>query len=250
MPALNERFNPYKLFHGSFIPEWLECRPVKECSVGAKLIYARLSRYAGKNGHCYPKIDEIALSTGFEERQVRRYLSELKELKLIESVRVGKKCTNRYFFLWHKWIAEAVSMECDRTDMSTHENSDRTDMSIPMDRTDMSAPQKENQERESNISPKNSERWNEYSKPFESRSKTGDCDEKLNKLSDSEYVHLLNQRNAYINHIKSRRKTWATCPMKNASTFLTPKYWKKAVWLIEESSSSNEKLLQKLWSEK
>ena len=39
-------FNPYKLFVGSFIPEWLERR--KEISPGAKLCYARLLRHADR----------------------------------------------------------------------------------------------------------------------------------------------------------------------------------------------------------
>jgi hypothetical protein len=47
------RINPFRLFVGSMIPNWLQCRP--EVSQGAKLAYARLAQYAGKDGGCLPE---------------------------------------------------------------------------------------------------------------------------------------------------------------------------------------------------
>jgi DNA-binding transcriptional ArsR family regulator len=228
------RINPYKMFHGSFIPEWLEERPIKEISIGAKLIYARLTRYAGKYGDCFPKLEKISESTGVSVSQVQRYIKELKKIGLIESSRLGKKCSNRYFFLEHKWMLEAIYVECDRSNMTNNEKSDRSDMTTPMDRSDMTTPQKENQERESNIS--SSFRWKEFSAPFETKSKTGECDQKLNKMSEAEYFLLLTKRDEYILYIKNKRKSWSGYPMKNAVTFLTPKYWKNAEWKIEEGA--------------
>jgi DNA-binding transcriptional ArsR family regulator len=113
---MSRRINPYKMFHGSFIPEWLEERPISEISIGAKLIYARLCRYSGKKGDCKPKVESIAKTTGIGKRQVEKYIAELKKLKLIEAVRVGRKCANRYFFLEHKWFSEALYGNCDAND--------------------------------------------------------------------------------------------------------------------------------------
>lgn len=228
------RINPYKLFHGSFIPEWLEERPTKEISLGAKLIYARLSRYAGKGGDCFPKLDEISKATGICLRQVKHYIKELKKLKLIESVQVGKKCSNRYFFLEHPWMIRAMYVESEVRDSALHGKSEVQDSALPMEVQDSALPQKENQERESNISPLFKNRWEEYSKPFESKSKTGECDKKLNRLSLKDYSHLLNQRDEYFKYVKSKRKKWNEYPMKNAATFLTLKYWKNAEWKCDE----------------
>lgn len=238
--VMSKRINPYKRFQCSLIPEWLECRSSKELSDGAKLVYARLSRFCGENGHCYPKLELLSRKVGKSLAQVKRCIKELREKKLIESIRVGKKCANRYYFLEHPWMNEGIYLESDGSDMTSHKNSERSHMSSPMDGSHMSSPQKENQERESiyivtkskktkNVQ-KNDERWKEYSKPFETKAKTGDCDKKLNSLSKSEYELLIKQRDKYLLFIRNERQRWAEYPMKNASTFLTKKYWKNATW--------------------
>lgn len=89
--------NPFKLFTGSFIPEWLEVRP--DISVGAKLIYARLCRYAGKDGFAYPGIDAIAEAVGMNDRSVKRYTKELRDNNLIEVEQRGLGRSNVYRFL-------------------------------------------------------------------------------------------------------------------------------------------------------
>ena len=95
--------NPYRLFIGAFIPNWLLRR--QEITSDAKLVYARMCQYSNKQGVCFPSQKEIASEIGIEnERRVRRYLKELKKWNLIESVRIGKKCTNRYVFPIHEWM--------------------------------------------------------------------------------------------------------------------------------------------------
>ena len=101
----NRYINPYKLFTGAFIPEWLLIRT--EISLGAKLTYAKLCQYAGSKGFCYPAQNTLASSIGASRRQVQNYLHELKKNDLIEAKRIGKKCTNRYYFLKHIWISDA-----------------------------------------------------------------------------------------------------------------------------------------------
>ena len=117
-------FNPYKLFVGSFIPEWLERR--KEISPGAKLCYARLLRHADREtGIAWPKQETLGEELGVSSRMIRDYLGELGEQGLIESRRLGLKKSNRYRFLLHPWITSAL----ERKDSS---GQDRQDSSTPL----------------------------------------------------------------------------------------------------------------------
>ena len=102
--TVGDRFSPWNLFVGSFIPNWLLCRA--EVSPGAKLTYARLAQYAGENGRAYPKLAELAASIGIPARNLDRYLAELKAHALIETVRRGMGLANDYYFLAHAWITE------------------------------------------------------------------------------------------------------------------------------------------------
>lgn len=128
-----ERINPYMLFVGSFIPNWLLRR--SEVSGPAKLAYARLAQYAGKNGRAYPKMEELALELGIVERSLRRHLTELEDAGLIETKQRGMGAPNDYYFLRHPWMDTDVSDQ-DRTDLS---GLDRTDVS-DQDRTTLSGP--------------------------------------------------------------------------------------------------------------
>lgn len=96
-----ERFNPYKQFHGIFIPEQIV--RYQGISAGAKLIYGRLCRYAGENGLAYPAVATLGVEVGLSIGQVRRYLKELQNKKLLEIVRRSNGgASNYYYFLWHE----------------------------------------------------------------------------------------------------------------------------------------------------
>lgn len=101
---MKKYINPYNLFIGSFIPNWLLKR--SEISPGAKLCYARLCQFAGRNGDCHPKQETLAKEFGCSRSQVIRYLKELERCKLIEKLRIGLRCSNRYKFLDHQWIRD------------------------------------------------------------------------------------------------------------------------------------------------
>jgi hypothetical protein len=101
-----EPFNPYKLFIGSFIPNWLMRRP--ELSQGAKLCYARLAQYAGEGGHAHPAQETLAKELAVSDRQVRKYVKELMAQELITTRQFGMAQTNAYVFLWHKWAEDGI----------------------------------------------------------------------------------------------------------------------------------------------
>lgn len=103
---MKKYINPKKLFHGAFIPNWLLRR--RDLGFGAKLVYARLCQYAGDNALCYPSQETLGEELGTNKRQIIRFLAELEKNNLIERVRVGLKCTNRYIFPYHPWMEEHI----------------------------------------------------------------------------------------------------------------------------------------------
>lgn len=98
--------NPFRRFIGSFIPEWLE--EMTEISDGAKIVYARLARYAGKDGSAFPKQQTLANATGKPLRTLKRCLKELCDNGLLESKQRGLGMPNVYFFLEHPAMKDNV----------------------------------------------------------------------------------------------------------------------------------------------
>jgi Helix-turn-helix domain len=68
----------------------------KEISVGAKLAYAMLLKYAWDNDACFPGQVKLAEDMGAGERSVRTYLKELEAAGLLEITQRGLGKTNLY----------------------------------------------------------------------------------------------------------------------------------------------------------
>jgi hypothetical protein len=68
----------------------------KDISVGAKLSYAMLLKYAWGDDACFPGQTTLAEDMGSGERSVRRYLEELEKASLLEIVQRGLGKTNLY----------------------------------------------------------------------------------------------------------------------------------------------------------
>jgi len=68
----------------------------KDISVGAKLAYAMLLKYAWNNDACFPGQLTLADDMGSGERSVRRYLEELEKAGLLDIVQRGLGKTNLY----------------------------------------------------------------------------------------------------------------------------------------------------------
>lgn len=69
----------------------------KSLSLGAKVLYALLLRYAWQNSEAFPGQGRLAESTGCTERTIRTYLTELKNAGLISWKRRGLTKTNIYY---------------------------------------------------------------------------------------------------------------------------------------------------------
>jgi hypothetical protein len=104
------------MFDGCWIPLWILER--SEISAGAKLIYSALSRHAGENGECFPGVARLARELGMpisfgndrapDSRAIRRYIQELVDVGLLEKEQRGLNKSNRYFFLRHEWMENAI----------------------------------------------------------------------------------------------------------------------------------------------
>lgn len=68
----------------------------KDISVGAKLAYAMLLKYAWDNDACFPGQVRLAEDMGVAERSVRTYLKELEPVALLEIKQRGLGKTNLY----------------------------------------------------------------------------------------------------------------------------------------------------------
>jgi len=111
MPRVGDYFNPYRIFIGSFIPNCLMSYP--KVSSSAKLLWARLAQYAGREGSCFPSQEELARQLGVSKRTVVNLVNELTAERLIAVKKMGmteklQKSSNRYFFLWHKVFEEGL----------------------------------------------------------------------------------------------------------------------------------------------
>ena len=67
-----------------------------DLSVGAKLAYAMLLKYAWDADACFPGQTRLADDMGSGERSVRRYLDELERSGLLEIIQRGLGKTNFY----------------------------------------------------------------------------------------------------------------------------------------------------------
>lgn len=101
-----EPFNPFGLFNGIFVPEAI-CK-YRGLSLGAKMVYGRLCRYAGRDGHVYPSMPTLASELGIGKTQARTYVHELEREAFIAVDRKhrhygpsGTGGSNVYVFLWH-----------------------------------------------------------------------------------------------------------------------------------------------------
>ena len=76
------------------VPNFILTKP--DISVGAKLTYAMLLKYAWQEDACFPGQIKLAEDMGAGERSVRRYLEELETASLLEIEQRGLGKTNYY----------------------------------------------------------------------------------------------------------------------------------------------------------
>jgi DNA-binding Lrp family transcriptional regulator len=109
LPAQNRFINPHRLFHGVWLPQWLEERP--EVSEKAKKLYAYLTYFAGGKGYAWPSFNHLAERLHISRRYVIKLVQKLSAHGLITTTHVNNSAkghrTNYYRFLWHPWMQTA-----------------------------------------------------------------------------------------------------------------------------------------------
>jgi len=68
----------------------------KEISVGAKLVYAMMLKYAREQHECFPGQDRLGKDMGSGRRSVIRYITELEEAGMLSVKRRGQGRPNLY----------------------------------------------------------------------------------------------------------------------------------------------------------
>ena len=76
------------------VPNFILTEP--NLSVGAKLTYAMLLRYAWQNDYCFPGQERLAIDIGAGKRTVIRFMAELEKAGYIAVTRRGLGQTNLY----------------------------------------------------------------------------------------------------------------------------------------------------------
>lgn len=98
--AAGDRYvRPWRRWTGAVVPNWLlEHGGV---SSGAKVVYARLAQFAGREAVAWPTQTTLAAALSMTRRTVQRHLAELERAGLIEITRSGFPARARYRFLRH-----------------------------------------------------------------------------------------------------------------------------------------------------
>ncbi len=119
---MSEPFCWYGIFHGVFIPDFV--LSYRGISPGAKLCFARLTRYAGEDTtECWPSQEKLAENLGVSVRTVSSYLVELEADGFIEIKQRGLQQSNKYVTMRHSLINKILS--------GTASDQDRKDVADP-----------------------------------------------------------------------------------------------------------------------
>ena len=86
--------DPATRFGFTQVPNFVLTNP--ELSVGAKLAYSMLLKYAWSDDACFPGQQKLATDMGAGERSVRTYLKELEDATFLEVTQRGLGKTNLY----------------------------------------------------------------------------------------------------------------------------------------------------------
>lgn len=106
-----QRFNPFNIFTGVYIPEVLA--RYRGLSPLAKITWGRLARYAGENGECYPSLETLASEVAVKKRRICQVVQELMKKGFIDREKRygrGGQTSNAYFFLAHPVFLEAMAV--------------------------------------------------------------------------------------------------------------------------------------------
>lgn len=102
-------YNPKAHAPAIYMPAWLLQVSMKLLSNNAKMLYGRLAQWANERCQVFRSIPQLAEEIGCSQRNVNRYLLELKEVNLIRTFHPQAGGVNHYEFLHHPWMDEPIN---------------------------------------------------------------------------------------------------------------------------------------------
>lgn len=104
--AQNTQQNPTEKFTFAPVPNWLMRR--EELDSDPKIVYARLSQYAGVDGYAFPSRETLQEECGMSIQRIDRAIRKLNNVNLIATERRGKNQSNVYTLIKdHIWMKDA-----------------------------------------------------------------------------------------------------------------------------------------------
>lgn len=113
MPSVSEPFAPFEIKYPSgacMAP--LGLLTDTTISAQAKIVYIRLTRYAGKDGVCRPSETVLAGELGLSSRRLRDKLRRLEAAEYIRCRRRGWGKSQEYGLLWHPRFENIKVSQC------------------------------------------------------------------------------------------------------------------------------------------
>lgn len=100
--------NPKSQFPSIYLPSWLCQVSLTLISIGAKMLYGRLSQWSNNKGQVHRSGHLLAKELGTNRRQLCRWLKELKDLDLIDTFQSEEGGENYFIFYDHPWMYEPI----------------------------------------------------------------------------------------------------------------------------------------------
>lgn len=101
---MSKFYNPKSHAPAVYIPAWL-IQVSSDClSLQAKILYGRLAQWANTKSTVHRSYKQLATELGVDPQVIKRFLAELRDVKLIETYQVELGAENHYRFLDHEWI--------------------------------------------------------------------------------------------------------------------------------------------------
>lgn len=100
-----------------------------DITLGARMCWARLSKFCGRKKSCWPSVPTIAEALAVSERTIYVYLKELEDHGFISIKQRGLRMTNKYIMLRHQVFIDALEFEGEDDDDSTSD----LDPQVPSD---------------------------------------------------------------------------------------------------------------------
>ena len=102
-------YNPKAHAPAVYIPAWLLQISSSLLSNNAKMLYGRLAQWANDRCQVYRSSKQLSEEMGTHTRNIERYLKELRDVRLINTLHPQAGGVNHFEFLHHEWMDEDIN---------------------------------------------------------------------------------------------------------------------------------------------